>query len=520
MTACKRFTSGRSALGYLLAFSVVAATSALSGCQQQSLQSSETSNNARDLHGKLAPLSIPDDRWTRVTLPHYDPQEATADEQASDIWQRLREGFHLIDDAKNNPRIDQQRLWYASRTQSIERIAERSSPYLYYIIDTLEARQMPLEIALLPIIESAYNPHAYSPSDAAGLWQFIPSTARNFKLKQTRWYDGRRDITASTLAAVKYLEYLHNMFDGDWLHALAAYNAGEGTVSRAIKRNQALGLPTDYWNLQLPKQTQAYIPKLLAIAQLMASPDAYALQLPDIANEPYFAAVPLQHQLELTHIAQLAKVPAEELQALNPAYKQGLTVDGPQHVLVPTEHAIDLAQRLKTLKPADMPQTHRYTVRSGDSLSVIAQRHGTTVSALRQLNRLNSNQLKIGQVLSVAGKSPASNIPPAQATASSGQPAQNMRQYSVRSGDSLSTIAARNGISVKLLRHTNNLRSDRLRIGQALRIPVPATHYTVRKGDSLASIAKRYKVSVQQLQQWNPTQTKLLKPGQTLALHL
>ncbi|NLJ11685.1 MAG: transglycosylase SLT domain-containing protein, partial [Gammaproteobacteria bacterium] len=213
--------------------------------------------------------------------------------QDDDIWHRIRQGYQLQSYLDDNPRIDHQRLWFATRGRSIEIMSERSSPYMYYIVESLEARNMPLELALLPMIESAYNPLAYSRSHAAGLWQFIPSTGRHFKLKQTHWYDARRDVLASTQAALDYLEYLHNMFDGDWLLALAAYNAGEGTVGRAIKRNIARNLPTDYWNLNLPAETQAYVPKLLAVSQLISAPDAYKIALSPIANEPYFTQIPL-----------------------------------------------------------------------------------------------------------------------------------------------------------------------------------------------------------------------------------
>jgi membrane-bound lytic murein transglycosylase D len=205
-----------------------------------------------------------------------------------DVWERMRQGFQLQEGNGVNPRIEQQRLWFANNPSFLENAGERGSLYIHYIVERLEERNMPLELALLPVIESAYNPMAYSRADASGLWQFIPSTGRYFNLRQTRFYDGRRDITASTTAAMDYLTRLHDMFNGDWLLALAAYNAGEGTVSRAIERNEKLGLPTDYWNLPLPAETQAYVPKLLALSQVVMSPEAYGVNLNPIANEPYF----------------------------------------------------------------------------------------------------------------------------------------------------------------------------------------------------------------------------------------
>lgn len=496
------------------------------GCQQQAPRT--TVKDEQALKERLAPLSLPDRDWSEQALkkkpakaPATSSGQQTSDEDTpaiTDIWQRIRHGFQLLDEDEINPRIDQQRLWYASRTSSLEVIAKRSTPYIHYIVEALDSREMPLELALLPVIESAYNPLAYSPSQAAGLWQFIPSTGRVFKLKQTRWYDGRRDITASTEAALEYLAYLNGMFGGDWLLTLAAYNAGEGTVSRAIKRNKDLGLPTDYWNLQLPKQAQDYVPRLLGLAQLIASPQAYALRLPKVPDEPYFARVPLEHQLDLKRIASLAKVPAEHMHELNPAFKEGVVLDGPQHVLVPAQQARRLERKLAELSPDELLQVQLYVVRPGDTLSGIAQRHGTSVASIRQLNSLKSNQLRIGQHLKLSGVAP----PVAQQAATSVTKAPAASKYQVRKGDTLGGIAARHGTSVKQLRQLNNLQHDRLRIGQTLLVKPGSgsTRYVVRAGDTLSGIAQRHKVTVRQLQSWNPSQGKLLKPGQTLTLHL
>lgn len=490
----------------------------VTGCQQSQIQ--PRIHDEQAIQERLAPLSLPDRRWSEQALhPASSPKPSTTTSTAaddenspaiSDIWQRIRHGFQLLDEDQSNPRIDQQRLSFASQTNSLEIIAKRSSPYIHYIVEALDEREMPLELALLPVIESAYNPQAYSASHAAGLWQFIPSTGRTFKLKQTRWYDGRRDITASTEAALNYLAYLHNMFDGDWLLALAAYNSGEGTVGRAIKRNRELGLPTDYWNLQLPKQTQAYVPKLLGLAQLIASPEAYALELPDVPDEPYFARVPLKHQLDFHRIAALAKVPAEHIQALNPAFKEGITLDGPQHVLVPAEQAKQFRHQLATLKPDELMSVRQYTVRSGDTLSSIAQRNSTSVASIRQLNQLKNDRLRVGQHLKLAGEK----------TSTVSSIAADVSSHTVRQGDTLSGLASRYGVSVEQIRQWNNLSSNQLKTGQSLRIKSDTTRYVVRSGDTLSAIAKRHKVSIRQLQNWNPAQGKLLKPGQTLTLYL
>ncbi len=447
--------------------------------------------------------------------------------QETDAWQRIRQGFQLQDHL-DNPRIDQQRLWFASRGRSIEIISERSNPYLFYIIESLEARNMPLELALLPMIESAYDPLAYSRSHASGLWQFIPSTGRHFKLTQTHWYDARRDIMASTEAALTYLEYLNKMFDGDWLLALAAYNAGEGTVGRAIKRNIDRGLPTDYWNLNLPAETQAYVPKLLAVAQIINAPEAYGINLSPVANEPYFTQIPLKQQMDISQLAQLAQVKEDHLLKLNPAYTQGITFGGPKHLLVPTKSAELLAAKLAIMKPSDIVQWQQYTVRGGDNLSAIANRHFVTTGLIKDINKLPNDNLRIGQVLNIP-KSPAGA---AGNLAQYNRPAvaSPSRSYTVRKGDTLSRIAAQHKVSVTDLKRWNNLSSNALKIGQNLSLTAnsnPTVHrtavatlYKVRAGDSLYGIAKRHKVSLKQLQNWNPKISTALKPGQTLALYL
>lgn len=494
----------------------------LTGCQHSQPR---TTLNEQEVRAKLAPLPMPDPAWSSAAL-RAGPQstadncpindETSATPQHADIWTRIRAGYQLQDEFESNPRIDRHRLWYASRTTSLEIIAKRSTPYIHHIVEALDKRNMPLELALLPAIESAFNPRAQSASRAAGLWQFIPSTGRNFKLKQTHWYDGRQDVIASTEAALDYLEYLHKMFDGDWLLALAAYNAGEGTVSRAIKRNRGLGLATDYWNLQLSQQARDYVPRLLALARIIGTPKAYTLALPNIPDEPYFVQVPLRQQVKLTQIADLARVPSDQLHDLNPAFKQGVTTGGPQHILVPADQADQLELKLAELKlqPAPTAATAgSYQVRKGDTLSAIASRHGTSVSRIQQLNNLKNTRLRIGQQLRL------DNAPAQPAVAANNTKARPQR-YQVRSGDTLSTIASRHGVSLRQLRQWNPGTGDRLKVGQQLHLQPASTRYVIKPGDTLSAIAQRHKVSVRQLQNWNPSQSKLLKPGQSLTLYL
>ncbi len=405
---------------------------------------------------------------------------------AQDVWERMRQGFQLQEGLGVNPRIEQQRLWFASNPSFLQGASERGSLYIHYIVERLEERNMPLELALLPVIESAYNPMAYSRSDAVGLWQFIPSTGRYFNLRQPRFYDGRRDITASTIAAMDYLTRLHDMFNGDWLLALAAYNAGEGTVSRAIERNEKLGLPTDYWNLPLPAETQAYVPKLLALSQVVLSPDAYGVNLNPIANRPYFEVVEINQRMDLSKVAEVANIDEDELFQLNPAFKQRTTVDGPQHLLVPTSKAQLLTASLSTMKPEELISKRalkpvfegaddtelatlkrNYRVKRGDNLTQIAKANKVEVKDLQRWNKLNGKDLKVGQTLV-------------------------MQDTRKRGSSRINTVVA-----------ANNKKQ---------------TQYKVKQGDSLYIVAKRFNVEMQHLKRWNPRVGQALKPGQMLTV--
>ncbi|RZA05225.1 MAG: lytic transglycosylase, partial [Proteobacteria bacterium] len=307
MSSSIRKTFNSDTLTRLAQAIAVVASATLAGCQSTGgLESGNGSSAAHPVAStKPKPVYI-----ARKPVPLAPPH---------DVWERMRQGFQLQDGNDQNPRIDQQRLWYANNPSFLETAGNRGSLYMHYIVERLEERNMPLELALLPVIESAYNPMALSRSDAAGIWQFIPSTGRYFNLRQTNFYDGRRDITASTTAALDYLTKLHDMFNGDWLLALAAYNAGEGTVSRAIERNDKLNLPTDYWNLPLPQETRDYVPKLLALSQVVMSPDAYGVNLSPIDNKPYFQVVELNQRMDLSKVAAMANIDEDELVQLNPA---------------------------------------------------------------------------------------------------------------------------------------------------------------------------------------------------------
>ena len=474
---------------------------------------------------------------TRNTV--NQPLEEIEEDVANNLWGRIRSGFKLEPAALDNPRIDQQRLLFANQPRYFEITGARAERYLHYVVEQLDARNMPLELALLPFIESGYNPMAYSHAHAAGMWQFIPSTGQIYNLQQDWWYDGRRDITASTQAALDYLTRLNTLFDGDWLLALAAYNCGEGCVGRAVKRNQELGLPTDYWNLQLPRETMNYVPKLLALSQIIHSPVQHGTELPELANTPYFSEVTINHQLDLNKAAELANMPTSEFLQLNPAFKQRVTAPGGAYqLLVPVDRAEQFSQALAALPANQRVNYQHYRVRSGDTLSQIASRHQLSVRAIQDVNRINGHMINVGQVLMLpifAGQ-PAPVAPAARTASSSNTPATN--HYRVRAGDSLWTIARQHGTDVATLRRLNRLNGNALRAGQQLQLPATAqtritvaaaetsrltteraVTYTVKQGDSLYSIARQFNVGVQSIRAQNKVDSHI-QPGQQLTLLL
>ncbi|ANH97940.1 lytic transglycosylase [Pseudomonas koreensis] len=463
----------------------VAVSATLAGCSSHAPQSEASHTPNIAARAKQKPI------WLSEKPSPQVPQ---------DIWERMRGGFQLQDGLGVNPRIEQQRLWFASNPSFLENAGERGSLYIHYIVERLEERNMPLELALLPVIESAYNPMAYSRADASGLWQFIPSTGRYYNLRQTRFYDGRRDITASTTAAMDYLTRLHDMFNGDWLLALAAYNAGEGTVSRAIERNEKLGLPTDYWNLSsLPAETQAYVPKLLALSQVVLAPEAYGVNLNPIANEPYFQVVEINQRMDLSKVAAVANIDEDELFQLNPAFKQRTTIDGPQHLLVPTSKAQLLTASLQTMRPEELisPRSLKpvfdgadpsevaklkraYRVKRGDNLGSIAKANKVEVKDLQRWNKLTGKNLKVGQTLVMQDTT---------------------KRTPARKSGRVNTVIAANSKSKG--------KDD----------SAQQTQYKVKRGDTLYVVAKRFNVEMQHLKRWNPGAGKALKPGQMLTVY-
>ncbi|WP_428623470.1 LysM peptidoglycan-binding domain-containing protein [Sedimenticola sp.] len=473
-------------------------------------------------------------------------ETAAVPEPPMDLMGRLRAGFSL--NIPDQPRIDTQVRWFAANSDYLDRVQERAAPYLYFILEEAEQRGMPTELALLPIVESGYQPFAYSPGRAAGLWQFIPSTGKHFGLKQNWWYDGRRDVVAATRAALDYLNTLSTQFDGDWELALAGYNAGAGTVLRAIKRNQKQGKPTDFWSLDLPVETMRYVPKLLAAAKVLANPDQYGITLADIPNQPYFKSVDIGSQLDLALAADMAGISIEELYRLNPGFNRWATAPGGPHRLsIPVEHVEHFSQSLAALDPNKRVRWRRYKIRPGDNLGSIARKHKTTVALLQQVNKLNGYRIRAGKHLlipvSVKSLDQYTHSADARLAKTQNQSRKGRRlTHTVVAGDTLWDIARQYHVSHQALARWNGMSPrDTLRLGQKLvvwqqngktqaklaRLPSslsPAANtrsslrYRVKKGDSLARIAQRFNVSVSDLKKWNSLEGRYLQPGQRLQL--
>jgi len=318
----------------------------------------------------------------------------------ADLWARMRTGFDFpaVDPDVVRGYIDE----YVKHPHLFTQILQRGEPYLFHILNRLEQEDMPAELALLPVVESAFDPFATSPAGAAGIWQFMPETAAYLGLSQDWWYDGRRDVIASTEAALDYLGKLYKRFDGEWLLALAAYNAGGTRVQRAIRQNRDTGKPVDFWHLALPAETRSYIPKLIALRAIIENPNDYNISLPHLSDARYFSTVEIQGQLELNVAARLSGIPLHELQHLNPGYGLSITPPGRMHtLLVPSSVADIFRTRIAQLPQDQRIQSIRHRIRLGDNLSTIAQQYRTTVSDIRRVNRLKGSKIIAGDLLIV-----------------------------------------------------------------------------------------------------------------------
>jgi len=395
---------------------------------------------------------------------------------------------------------------------------------------------MPLELALLPIVESAFDPFAFSHAAASGMWQFMPATGKRFGMKQNFWYDGRRDVIASTRGALDYLQYLHDTLEGDWLNAIAAYNSGEGRILKAIKRNKQKRLPTDFWSLDLPAETTSYVPKLLALVDILKRPDEFDIVWKFIANESKIDIVDVGSQIDLAIAADMAGLNVSELQALNPGFNQWATdPDGPHYLVLPAQKIHAFQQQLAKTPPQNRLRWQRYTVKSGDTLGKIAQQHSTDMSAIQRINKLKGSTIRLGQHLlipmSAQDDSNYELSAPNRVAKAQQQATGTKLNYTVQQGDTLWDISRTNKVTVEQLAKWNGIaQRSALKTGQQLVIWQDSDEsrsaaisrtvtYKVRKGDSLARIAQRFSVSVSDIVKWNKIDSSnYLQPGQQLRL--
>jgi len=521
----------------------------LSGCQSTDFLAKQENQTNRAEENTATPMDISQallaDETIDVIHPVADIEFTVADdtiEVTDNVWQRIRNKLDF--EVPENKRVIAQRNWYVKHPSYLDRVAKRAEPFLYYIVQELEANDMPIEMALLPIVESAFDPFAYSHGRASGMWQFVPGTGKRFGMKQNWWYDGRRDVVASTQGAIKYLKYLHKFFDGDWLLALAAYNSGEGRVRKAVRNNARKNKPTDFWSLKLPKETRAYVPKLLALADIVKRPDEFGLKLYEIENKEVITQVDVQSQLDLAKAAQLADLSLAELQRLNPGFNRWATdPDGPHYLLIPNNKLDNFQEKLTTLEDKDRLAWQRYKIKSGDSLIKIAKKFNTSTSLIKTVNKIKGTQIRAGKhlLIPVATESLDNYILSQEQRLAK---TQNRKQlglktvHQVKSGDTLWDIGQAYNVSSRSIAKWNGMAPrDMIKPGQKLVIWQSAAltttgnsqpteqavmrniTYKVRRGDSFARIADKFNVSIRDIERWNSiSRTKYLQPGQLLKL--
>ncbi len=496
-----------------------------------------------------APLLL----WLLFSLP----TTATAAPTDDAIWKELISGFSI--EARKDPKLIPHVLWYKKNTDYLDRVLERSRPYLYHIIQKIKKRKLPMELALMPAVESAFRAYAYSPGSAAGLWQFIPSTAKIYGLEQNWWIDERRSLFASTDAALYFLKDMSREFKGDWVLALSSYNAGAGNVRKALRRyheksakrkkksGKKVGKPT-FWDLDLPKETQGYVPRILALARFIEQADKYHYKLPNIENKPVTKLVSTgKRQIDLAVAAELANVSLETIYELNAGLNQWATPpDGPHQLLLPMAHAEQFSKNLE-LAPAPLIEWRRHKVKRGETMSQIALRYSTTAGMIRKQNRMKDNRLRAGEEITI----PITRMPMERYTLTASARLERLQnrkrrgtrfEHTVAGGETLWDIARKHGTTTQQLARWNGMApGDLLPKGKKLVIwvrerPMPelksrpdfatkmatqTIYYTVRPNDTLSEIAEKFHTSARAIRRQNQLKRgAIIKPGETLAIRL
>jgi len=510
-------------------------------------------NKTRDLdeqavlvHQSLERLTLNKQQETTSDVKEIVQDAEIALQNENNAWTRLQAGMQM--DSVMNNRVKVQLDWFLAHRGYLDRVMKRAEPILPFILDVINEKNLPTEMALLPIVESAYQAFAYSHGRASGMWQIIPSTGKYLGLKQNWWYDGRRDIIESTHAATNYLQSLAKQFDGDWELALASYNAGPGKIRSAIRYNKKKGKKTDFWHLtRIRRETRDYVPKLLAIKELFANPEKYQLDLLHVEDDHQYEIVELDSQIDLALAADLAGITTEQLYQMNPAFNRWATAPkGPHRLLLPKENTQQFKENLAKLPKSKRINWVRYKIKNGDTLSQIARKYRTSTALIKNVNKIKKSNIRAGKYLliptstksiqqySLSKNSRQSKI---QNTARSG----TKLTHTVKSGDSFWSISRKYNVNSRSVAKWNGMAPiDTLRIGQKLVIwkktkakvqrvslvgnsgpqqKMHALRYTVRKGDSLSRIADKFNLRVTDIKKWNKV-GKYIQPGQKLKLYV
>jgi membrane-bound lytic murein transglycosylase D len=567
----------RIAFAVVFAFACGAASSNDAASQDLGSNPSARPNSLSPQADAIQPGLQADTNWAlpviELVAPTQLPETIDLTSEPEELFQRMRQGFSMPN--INNALVLHHQQWYLNHPESLRRMVERSSRYLHHIVEEIEKRGMPMELALLPMVESAYNPTAYSRSHASGLWQFVPSTGKQYKLEQNWWVDARRDIVASTAAALDYLQYIYDLH-GDWHLALASYNWGEGAVGRAINKNKANGLSTDYLSLTMPEETRNYVPKLQALKNVFSNPNVLAnLNIRGVPNRPYFATVTKTANIDVKLAAKLAEMPVQEFVALNPAHNRPV-IKSETPMVIPTDKVDTFISNLEAHEESEKPLSswQAYTVKTGDKLEQIAPRFGMTVANLRAVNGINGKiRVGPGLTLLVAGQEGAdpadvAGLPePPNRLRRRGRlvaeqprlpqvvepaPVATAHTHTVQKGETLLKVAQRYGMTLTELKQINKLRTERATTGTRLTVatpepavkPAPAGQRTtlarsedgkqasprsdataiavtrshaVRKGETLSEIASRYDMTLAELKQINKLRVNQVNAGTRLA---
>jgi len=468
-------------------------------------------------------LVLADNNDLAATSPNV--VEVAIDGEPFDLWERIRDGltFAIPESYEDT---DRYRNRFVKNQHAVNRLSKSGQRYLFHTVKRAEELGVPIELALLPFVESEFDPYAQSLYGATGIWQFLPATGREWGLKTNWWYDGKRDVIASTEAALNFLLYLHKKFDNDWLLAIAAYNAGPGRVNRAIRENKTKGLATDFWSLRLPKETSAYVPKLLVLSELIKDPSSFGVTLPSIANRPYFTKIETPGQVDLMQAADLAGMTPEAIYELNPGFSQWATdPSGPHYLLLPTGIADRFLIQLSSLEEVELVQWERYKIKRGDTLTGIAKQYSIEVPVLMEINQMDTDIIYANQEIMV---------PRGPAWANTFVP--KARTYEVVKGDTLWGISKKFGVTIQDISLWNDLGlTTPLQIGQEIKIfskyervrgktPNKKTRtllYPVKSGDTLSRIGARFGIGVKELQKWNELKSpERIYPGQVIKIIL